>query len=236
MACVYFDEKERYTMVLCSALLSSAETFWSLVFAQLAKFCMETDAKVREFDGELLIRANQGHTMKARCVIAPGVTWCDAHGMEIVWLGTLEDLKSQKRRFSDVFALWISVFFLWGGSWMQVVEDDLLLEVITDPTTVSFSLWETFLLTPNLDTWGKVLKSTHCISLWLQAGSFIAARSRTAFMEPIWSTGHLSRDKACLKHSPQIEFRWNQNMSAAISQDFSPTNEAFSKHLFEANN
>ena len=80
MACVYFDEKERYTMVLRSAMLSSAETFWSVLVcfglfwsvlvAQLAKFCMETDAKVREFDGELLIRANQGHTMKARCVVA----------------------------------------------------------------------------------------------------------------------------------------------------------------------
>ncbi|CAL1174025.1 unnamed protein product [Cladocopium goreaui] len=60
MACVYFDEKERYTMV-------------------------------REFDGELLIRANQGHTMK-------------------------------------------------------VVEDDLLLEVITDPTTVSDCVHGTYLV------------------------------------------------------------------------------------------
>ncbi|CAE7363641.1 unnamed protein product [Symbiodinium natans] len=60
MACVYFDEKERYTMV-------------------------------REFDGELLIRANQGHTMK-------------------------------------------------------VVEDDLLLEPITDPTTVSDCVHGTYLV------------------------------------------------------------------------------------------
>eukprot|EP00439_Symbiodinium_sp_Y106_P003000 s6347_g1.t1 len=60
MACVYFDEKERYTMV-------------------------------REFDGELLIRANQGHTMK-------------------------------------------------------VVEDDLLLEPITDPSTVQDCVHGTYLV------------------------------------------------------------------------------------------
>ncbi|CAJ1442763.1 unnamed protein product [Effrenium voratum] len=60
MACVYFDEKERYTMV-------------------------------REFDGELLIRANQGHTMK-------------------------------------------------------VVEDDLLLEIISDPSTVQDCVHGTYLV------------------------------------------------------------------------------------------